>query len=419
MTTTNADLDRLGSRIWDVLVIGAGPAGSVAGFELAKRGLSTLIVDQAEFPREKVCGGCLNAQAIAALVEGGLHSRLSKLEGPAVDKLSLWSGHRSLTLPIPAGLAISRFRLDQTLLEAAREDGAEFFPGVLVELNRITPNSGSLAIPCSTRAGPKRIQARMVVLATGLPKGVSDDPNLAASVAPRARVGIASVSSEFPDSYRAGCIFMAVGRGGYVGLTRIEDGRLNIAAAVDPKALKAAGSPGDFCRELVGNAGLEVSDALFQGAWRGTPTLTRRRNRSASHRLLAVGDAAGYVEPFTGAGMAWAIRASRAVVPFVERGLRKWDPALMTQWSQHLQQLLHAEQRKCRWLTRCLRVPFMVRSAMQVIRHFPGLGQHAVNFFVSGNPHEFHDLGIGNSGPALPGASGRGLDHVHGTALRK
>ena len=52
---------------WDVVVVGAGPAGSMAALEIARRGRSVLLVDKASFPRYKVCGCCLNARALSLL----------------------------------------------------------------------------------------------------------------------------------------------------------------------------------------------------------------------------------------------------------------------------------------------------------------------------------------------------------------
>jgi flavin-dependent dehydrogenase len=69
---------------WEVVVIGAGPAGSIAARECAKQGLRTLLVDKAAFPRPKVCGCCLNANAMATLERLGLGGAVARL-GPAQD----------------------------------------------------------------------------------------------------------------------------------------------------------------------------------------------------------------------------------------------------------------------------------------------------------------------------------------------
>lgn len=404
---------------WDVAVLGAGPAGSIAAYELAKRGMSVLLIDRAKFPRDKVCGGCLNSQAVADLARCGLWGRLSGFKAPLINRVNLYSDNRSTSLEIPQGLAISRFHLDTTLAEAAVSEGACFLSGVRVDLNRLSATPRFREIFCSTAELTAKIQSRIVILATGLPMKSSQDPNLVAKVARDSRMGIGCLISDYPKEYLPGTIFMAVGKTGYVGLTRLDGDRLNIAAAVDSSALRNASDPGGLCRQIVSDAGLPVSDAMFSGAWRGTLSLTRHRKQPASHRLFAVGDSAGYVEPFTGAGMAWAIRSGHAVVPFVERGIHQWDHRLVTQWSKALRCLLGGEQRSCRWLARFLRYPRLVRSTIHAMNHFPALGRAAVRHFNHGSSHEFCDMGLRNSSSATSNESGRRSGHVNRTHLRK
>ena len=62
-------LAEVAAKLWDVVIIGAGPAGSTLALELTRQGFEVLLVDRASFPRGKVCGGCLNGNALAALDE--------------------------------------------------------------------------------------------------------------------------------------------------------------------------------------------------------------------------------------------------------------------------------------------------------------------------------------------------------------
>src|SRR5207244_156620 len=66
------ELTEAARRVWDVIVVGAGPAGSLAALQLARRSLAVLLVDQAIFPRWKVCGSCLNLRALSTLAAVGL-----------------------------------------------------------------------------------------------------------------------------------------------------------------------------------------------------------------------------------------------------------------------------------------------------------------------------------------------------------
>ena len=71
--------------------------------------------------------------------------------------------------------------------------------------------------------------------------------------------------------------------------------------------------------------------------WKGTPELTRRPVRLGAERLFAVGDAGGYVEPFTGEGVLWALSGARALAPLVARVAERWDPGLLDDGARSIQ----------------------------------------------------------------------------------
>ena len=77
------------SRRWDVLVVGAGPAGSIAARQLAAGGSTVLLVDKAEFPRRKVCGCYLNGSAMATLQGVGLGSLCRRLGAPTITGIRM------------------------------------------------------------------------------------------------------------------------------------------------------------------------------------------------------------------------------------------------------------------------------------------------------------------------------------------
>ena len=67
--------------------------------------------------------------------------------------------------------------------------------------------------------------------------------------------------------------------------------------------------------------------------WQGTAGLTRQTQPLAEERLFLLGDAAGYVEPFTGEGIAWALASAQAVAPLARRAMERWDPQIARDWS--------------------------------------------------------------------------------------
>ena len=111
------DLDEAARTGWDAVVVGAGPAGSVAARELSSRGLRTLLVDRKSFPRNKVCGACVNGRAVAALVQLGLDGILQRSHAVPLDRFRVQSCGRQVVVPLPGGVAVTRSALDAGLLE--------------------------------------------------------------------------------------------------------------------------------------------------------------------------------------------------------------------------------------------------------------------------------------------------------------
>jgi flavin-dependent dehydrogenase len=93
----------------------------------------------------------------------------------------------------------------------------------------------------------------------------------------------------------------------------------------------------------------------------------------AGPRWFAVGDAAGYVEPFTGEGMAWAVAGAVAVAPLAARGVASWDNRLVAEWSAAHRRLIGNRQFACRVVSRGLRSPLVCRLAVRGLSLVPSL----------------------------------------------
>src|SRR5262245_37868697 len=105
--------------LWDVAVVGAGPAGSVAAAELARRRASVLLVEAATLPRPKVCGCCLNGGGLAAVEAAGLSGVPAGLRAVPVARFRLGAGGRRAEVPLPTGVAVSREAFDTELAREA------------------------------------------------------------------------------------------------------------------------------------------------------------------------------------------------------------------------------------------------------------------------------------------------------------
>ncbi len=116
---------------FDVAVVGAGPAGSMAAWGLARAGMSVALLDRATFPRDKVCGDALLPDAVQALEEAGLLETIRR-EALAVGGAVFRSPGGHMLRVGGDFLTIRRERLDAMLVEAAGAAGARFFPGFAV-----------------------------------------------------------------------------------------------------------------------------------------------------------------------------------------------------------------------------------------------------------------------------------------------
>ena len=177
---------------------------------------------------------------------------------------------------------------------------------------------------------------------------------------------------------------MAVGRHGYVGITRTSSRTLNVAASVDAKTL-AASTPGEFVREILASCRYPVPESLLQQTWHGTPALTRKNVRLAAHRLFVLGDAVGYVEPFTGEGMNWAMHTSVLSVPFVQAAIAGWEDRLIREWERSLKRKVLFESWSCRQLSRLVRMPRLAALFLEVCRLAPSLPQ-SFSRHINGRP---------------------------------
>jgi 2-polyprenyl-6-methoxyphenol hydroxylase-like FAD-dependent oxidoreductase len=171
---------------------------------------------------------------------------------------------------------------------------------------------------------------------------------------------------------------MAIGRAGYVGVVRVEEDQVHVAAALDPHFIRQSGSPGRSVVSVLEDAGIPVRGAFDSLDWLGTLPLTRRTPRAAGRRVLLVGDSAGYIEPFTGEGMAWALAAASAATPFIQRGLRSWDESLEREWIATLDALTGRQRRTCRMIARALRAPWVVRGTIGLLAHWPVLARPVI-----------------------------------------
>ncbi len=351
---------------WDTIIIGAGPAGSIAARVLALAKRSVLLIDKHNFPRPKVCGGCLNASAHKSLAACGLGDLPSLLRARPLNELRVFIEGNEQHLPLNGNVALSRDVLDHALVLGAIEAGAEFIPDASAERIELLDHARLIHLHHGTP-----LHARAVLVAAGLQSTLIDG-ELPEIIAADSRLGIGAAVVAAPPYYSDGAVFMACGAGGYVGMVRQEDARLNIAAAFDSAYLREFPHPGLAVAEILQHAGLPPIDALRDARWHGTPRLTRCRTRVSAPRLLVLGDAASYVEPFTGEGMAWAMRSGLLASELL-LSHEQWAPVIEKEWQSQHDKNVRSQQTSCKIVARLLRTPRLSAAAVGLLETLPAL----------------------------------------------
>jgi flavin-dependent dehydrogenase len=280
---------------------------------------------------------------------------------------------------MPGGVVLSRSNLDNALMSAAVSSGAVFLPETRGSLGDIRANAREVLLEHPT--GVTKSLARVVLIATGLgPIRCVGDMVVKNQMKARSRIGAGCTLNDWPAFYHEGTIFMAVGQGGYVGLVVLETGSLNVAVALDRNLVRDCGSPASAADKILKEAGFPALPALRDAFWQGTIPLTRQAKPIAGERFFLLGDAAGYVEPFTGEGIAWAMISGQAVESVAREGMVRWNRSLPRLWTSLHRRLIVRRQYVCVGLTYLLRHPRLTSQALELVTRVPGVARHILQY---------------------------------------
>jgi len=302
---------------YDVVVLGAGPAGSTTAFHAASGGRRTLLVERSTFPRDKTCGDAVSPRGVAALGRLGVADTLGwQVRGAhfvrqpdGADWYEDFRTHDGRGW----GCVVRRAELDERLLDAARGAGAEHVTAVARDVAGIAGRGH--AVTLDVGGARVRVETAAVVIATGS-RGIRHLVP-ASAVAPAAGWGIAARGyfAAGGATGRALRIFFPVRAGarlfaGYVWAFPASDRCWNIGIGLfrspHAEAISLRALLGDFLRTVGPRVGL--GDVRPLGSLASAP-IAIAPLLDAGCGLLAVGDAAGVANPFTGEGIAAALES--------------------------------------------------------------------------------------------------------------
>ncbi|MDH4044696.1 MAG: NAD(P)/FAD-dependent oxidoreductase [Gemmatimonadota bacterium] len=316
-------------RTVDVVIAGAGPAGSATAALLAAAGVRVLLTDRSPFPRPKPCAEYLSPEA------GRILDRLGVLDAVSQDAARL-TGMRIVSpggiafvgrfRPLgdatpfrPWGLALPRERLDGILANAAAARGADFRPGTALE----SFAAGPTGVVVQLRAGATReaVHAAILVGADGLRSRIARALGVARG-ADRHRTAFVTHAESVSGMGDVG--EMHVFAGGYVGLADVGGGITNIAAVVDRARMPAGSGTRQRLEALLDRVPAvrgRLAGARFVSPVRAVGPFARSTTRATADAVALVGDAADFYDPFTGEGIFAALRGAELLAPHVCRAL--------------------------------------------------------------------------------------------------
>jgi menaquinone-9 beta-reductase len=345
--------------MYDLAVIGAGPAGSAAAITAAKTGAKVVLLEKGSFPRQKVCGEFVSAESLdilARLLGPSQQNLLS--DAVRIPKGRICAYGRVVPVAIePAGASITRLDLDSALWTSAQDSEVDSHPNsAVIEIEQTGDGKFRL------KTADAVYEARSVVNATGRWSNLN---RVEALPSDEKWIGI---KAHFSEAMPQASVDLYFFEGGYCGVQPVNlmgdavSRRVNVSAMV--RADVATTLPEVFAMQA------ELGDRSRHWEILGSPVTTSpllfRPPQCSNGNVLRVGDAAAFVDPFVGDGISLALRSGVLAASSLERfwnGSITLDAAIASYVRSHAETLGHVFQASSQ-LRRLLRLPAVVRKPL-------------------------------------------------------
>lgn len=349
-------------RDFDAIVIGGGPAGSFAALRLARMGYRIAIIEKRPVGVGKACGHCLNGRVFPLLAREGL---LDAVRGIAESSLHSCRIFLERDRPIvicgnaacvgPSGCIVDRVRFDGLLLERAHCAGAVVLRPARASIWSSGREGVVVEVRFPGRSTRMRLAARLLIGADGLGSRIARSIGLATGISDGGgKRGFSfDLQADCADAIAAEVIHLFVCAGGYLGVIRWGE-TLHIGGLLDGATGERGGAIGfaERCASRFTTLGSVIGRSI-EGtkveAFHATGPMPWRPRRVANDTCALIGDAAGYVEPFTGEGMCSAIESAAVLTSTIaecDEGI--WSRGAACRYETEWRRLIRTRQRTCR-----------------------------------------------------------------------
>lgn len=317
----------------DVVIVGGGPAGSLAAIVLARAGARVRVLERARIPRDKLCGDTVNPGAVALLARLGLSHVLDgsvPIDGMIVSgasgvRVEGRYGHGR------QGRAILRRELDRRLVDAAASAGARIDDGVFVTAASLDTSREPDTVTGVTVRSPdgrsQHIAARLVIAADGSHSRIARELRLSRFTDRPRRWAVGGYFQNVRGLTTSGEMHVRSDR--YIGVAPLPGGLANVCVVTADRALLR--HPHALLRETVRTdpqLGGRFTEAVLASTPRCLGPMAVECDQPGMDGLLLAGDAAGFIDPMTGDGLRFAFRGAELAAGVALRALEHgWDGA--------------------------------------------------------------------------------------------
>ncbi|HVQ37381.1 MAG TPA: NAD(P)/FAD-dependent oxidoreductase [Pyrinomonadaceae bacterium] len=375
------------ANIFDVAIAGAGPAGTSAAIQLAMDGARVLLVEEKRFPRPKLCGEFISPECLAHFQRLGVRDQMLSAGGTSLAQTVFYS-RRGHSVDVPSewfksgtnALGLSRSEMDFKLLDRAKSAGVVVIEGVhaaglIRERERV---SGIRVKPAHANggSGSNDYSAVVTIDATGRARSLARHVDKGtAALKKRERPKLVAFKVHLEKArVAAGACEIYFYRGGYGGLSGVEGGISNLCFIVSADDVRRYSSDPEIVMREVVMKNARAAQTL-NAASASTPWLSvslegfGKRELAPADGLLTVGDAAAFIDPFTGSGMLMALESGQVAAQTVAGHL----PALRSGGSFDLLTKQYRSEYATRFNSRLQVSGFLRRAAF-----VPGLAEAAI-----------------------------------------